>query len=41
MIPPEIRRLRLLEEENRRLKQMAAAPTSDKQMLQDLLSSEL
>lgn len=34
---PEIRRLRQLEEENRRLKQLVADLTLDKSMLQDVL----
>jgi putative transposase len=34
---PEIRRLRQLEEENRKLKQLVADLTLDKTMLQDLL----
>jgi putative transposase len=33
----EIRRLKQLEEENRRLKQLVADPTLDKPMLQDVL----
>ena len=38
---PEIRQLRLLEEENRRLKRLVADLTLDKQMLQDVLSKKL
>jgi putative transposase len=34
---PEIRRLKQLEEENRRLKQLVADLTLDKAMLQDVL----
>ncbi len=34
---PEIRRLRQLEEENRKLKQLVADLTLDKSMLQDVL----
>jgi putative transposase len=37
----EIRRLRLLEEENRRLKQLVADLSLDKLMLQDVLQKEL
>ena len=37
----ELRRLRQLEEENRRLKQMVADLSLDKQMLQDVLSKKL
>jgi putative transposase len=37
----EIRRLRQLEDENRRLKQLVADLTLDKQMLQDVLSKKL
>ena len=33
----EVRRLRLLEEENRKLKQLVADLSLDKQMLQDVL----
>ena len=33
----EVRRLRVLEEENRKLKQLVADPSLDKQMLQDVL----
>jgi putative transposase len=36
----EIRRLRQLEDENRRLKQLVADLTLDKQMLQDVLSKK-
>jgi putative transposase len=38
---PEIRRLRQLEDENRRLKQLVADLTLDKQMLQEALSKKL
>ena len=38
---PELRRLRQLEEENRRLKRMVADLSLDKQMLQDVLSKKL
>ena len=37
----EIHRLKQLEEENRRLKQVVADLTLDKQMLQDVLSKKL
>lgn len=37
----EIRRLKLLEDDNRRLKQLVADLTLDKQMLQDVLSKKL
>ena len=36
----EVRRLRFLEEENRRLKQLVADLSLDKQMLQDLLGKK-
>lgn len=39
--PDELRRLRQLEEENRRLKQIVADLTLDKQMLQDVLKKKL
>ena len=34
---PEVRRLKVLEEENRKLKQLVAELSLDKQMLQDVL----
>lgn len=37
----EVRRLKQLEEENRRLKRLVADLTLDKQMLQDVLSKKL
>lgn len=37
----ELRRLRQLEDENRRLKQMVADLSLDKQMLQDVLSKKV
>ncbi len=37
----ELRRLRTLEEENRKLKQLVADLSLDKQMLQDVLSKKL
>lgn len=39
--PSELRRLKQLEEENRRLKQMVAELSLDKHMLQDVLSRKL
>jgi putative transposase len=39
--PSEIRRLKMLEDENRRLKQMVADLSLDKHMLQDVLSRKL
>jgi putative transposase len=39
--PSEVRRLRQLEEENRRLKQMVADLSLDKHMLQEVLSKKL
>jgi putative transposase len=39
--PAELRRLRQLEEENSRLKQIVADLTLDKQMLQDVLKKKL
>jgi putative transposase len=41
MNPSEVRELRQLREENRRLKQMVADLSLDKQMLQDVLSKKL
>jgi putative transposase len=38
--PSELRRLKQLEEENRKLKQMVADLSLDKQMLQDVLSKK-
>jgi len=38
---PEVRRLKELEQENRRLKQLVADLTLDKQMLQEVLSKKL
>ena len=37
----ELRRLRIIEEENRKLKQLAADLSLDKKMLQDVLSKKL
>ena len=37
----EVRRLRILEEENRKLKQLVADLSLDKKMLQDVLSKKL
>jgi putative transposase len=39
--PSEVRRLKMLEDENRRLKQMVADLSLDKNMLQDVLSRKL
>jgi putative transposase len=39
--PSEVRRLKMLEEENRRLKQMVADLSLDKHMLQEVLSRKL
>ena len=39
--PSEVRRLKQLEDENRRLKQMVADLSLDKHMLQDVLSKKL
>jgi len=38
--PSELRKLKQLEEENRRLKRMVADLSLDKQMLQDVLSKK-
>lgn len=38
---PELRRLRQLEEENRKLKQLVADLSLDKRMLQDVLSKKV
>ena len=38
---PEVRRLKQLEEENRKLKQLVADLSLDKSMLQDVLSKKL
>lgn len=38
--PSEVRRLKMLEEENRRLKKIVADLTLDKHMLQDVLSKK-
>lgn len=40
MAVAELRRLRQLEDENRRLKRLVADLTLDKQMLQDVLSKK-
>jgi putative transposase len=39
--PGEVRRLKQLEDENQRLKQMVADLSLDKHMLQDILSKKL
>lgn len=41
LMPSEVRRLRQLEEENRRLKQLVADLNLDKHMLQEVLSKKL
>jgi putative transposase len=41
MLPSDVRRLRQLEEENRRLKQMVADLSLDKHMLQEVLSKKV
>ncbi|WP_373867474.1 transposase, partial [Microvirga aerophila] len=41
LMPSEVRRLKQLEDENRRLKQMVADLSLDKAMLQDVLSEKL
>jgi len=38
---PEVRRLKVLEEENRKLKQLVADLSLDKQMLQDVLRKKV
>ena len=40
MLPSEVKRLKQLEEENRKLKQMVADLSLDKVMLQDVLSKK-
>ena len=41
LMPSEVRRLRQLEEENRRLKQLVADLNLDKHMLQEVLSKKI
>ena len=41
LTPSEVRRLKMLEEENRQLKKLVADLSLDKQMLQDVLSKKL
>lgn len=41
MLPSEVKKLRQLEEENRRLKQLVADLSLDKAMLQDVLSKKV
>ena len=41
LAPSEVRRLKMLEEENRQLKKLVADLSLDKQMLQDVLSKKL
>jgi len=40
MLPSEVRQLRQLEEENRKLKQLVADLSLDKKMLQDVLGAD-
>ena len=41
LLPSEVRRLKQLEEENKRLKQLVADLSLDKHMLQDVLAKKL
>ena len=41
MLPNEMRRLKQLEDENRRLKSIVADPSLDKEMLQDVIKRKL
>lgn len=41
MMPPEVRKLRQLEEENMKLKRLVADLSLDKAMLQDVLAKKL
>jgi len=41
MLPPEMKRLKLLEDENGRLKRIVADLSLDKEMLQDVLKRKL
>lgn len=41
LLPSEVKKLKSLEEENRRLKQLVADLSLDKHMLQDVLSKKL
>ena len=41
LTPSEVRRLKMLEEENRQLKKLVEDLSLDKQMLQDVLSKKL
>ena len=41
LMPSEVKRLKLLEEENKRLKRMVADLSLDKAMLQDVLAKKL
>lgn len=41
LLPSEVRKLKQLEEENKRLKQLVADLSLDKHMLQDVLSKKL
>ena len=40
MLPSDVRKLRQLEEENRKLKQIVADLSLDKQMLQDVIAKK-
>lgn len=40
LLPSEVKRLKLMEEENRKLKQLVAELSLDKKMLQDVLSKK-
>jgi putative transposase len=40
LLPSEVKKMRLLEEENNRLKRIVADLTLDKQMLQDIVSKK-
>ncbi len=40
LLPSEVKRLKLIEEENRKLKQLVADLSLDKKMLQDVLSKK-
>ena len=40
MMPSDVRKLRQLEEENRKLKQIVADLSLDKQMLQDVIAKK-
>ena len=40
LLPSELKRLKIIEEENRKLKQLVAGLSLDKRMLQDVLSKK-